>query len=107
MKSHRSLPATLSARAGDTVLLIDGRPATQLPNSNPNPATALPTNTTEGGRHVITVVQGEAASVTLPTWFMLDIGVGVLESLPGAPPPGAWTFTFTLTITLTLTLTLT
>ena len=75
VKSHKSLPATLNARAGDTVLLLDGRPATMSPQNTTN------------GSHVITVVQGEAtASQTLPTWFMLDIGVGVLTSLPGAPP---------------------
>ena len=69
--THHSLPDALAAKPGRTGLLLDGAPI--------NASTTY----AAGRRYSLTVVPGDESS--LPSWFLLDTGVGTLSSPPTRP----------------------
>ena len=64
--THKSLPASLDARAGSTVLLLNGRP---------------PTKYVPGGVYELRVLPNASGN---NTWFLVDSGVGKLSPLTHA-----------------------
>lgn len=68
--SHASLPDALATKAGNTSLLLEGK---------------LPRTYAAGATYRLTIAPGGAVS-SLPTWFLVDSGVGTLSAYTTAVP---------------------
>jgi|EP01044_Picomonas_judraskeda_P011463 rubredoxin len=73
--THHSLPDALAATPGGTMLLLDGKPIDSK------------SHYTAGGRYQLTVTAANDDS-SVPSWFLLDSGVGTFEAT--AERPNKW-----------------